>query len=219
MLHKYGRTLHLPQLPGVGSDDKIQNDLSILLNNPVVVTEKMDGENTTIHSGGCHPRSPDARYHPSRDWVKGFAAGISPQLSSDERIVGECLYARHSIAYDALASWFLGFAWIKDGVFQSWADTLSRFAELGVTPIINAAGTITTMGGSLMPAEVREAWLAASRQFVPLLKLQELLQPLHQNKLRKLLVQWLKHLLKLQLQWLLLLLNKLHKLLQKLLVH
>lgn len=47
------------------------------------------------------------------------------------------------------------------------------YAELGVTPIINAAGTITTMGGSLMPAEVREAWLAASRQFVPLLKLQE----------------------------------------------
>lgn len=47
------------------------------------------------------------------------------------------------------------------------------YAELGVTPIINAAGTITTMGGSLMPVEVREAWLAASRRFVPLLELQE----------------------------------------------
>ena len=135
MLRKYGRTLHLPQSPGVGSDDKVQHDLGVLVGTQVVVTEKMDGENTTIHSRGCHPRSPDARYHPSRDWAKGFAAGVSPQLSADERIVGEYLYARHSIAYDDLPSWYLGFAWIKGGVFKSWADTLERFEQLGVTSV------------------------------------------------------------------------------------
>ncbi|WP_162137080.1 hypothetical protein [Rhizobium sp. CF142] len=32
----------------------------------LLVTENMDGENTTIHRGGSHTRSPDNRYHPSR---------------------------------------------------------------------------------------------------------------------------------------------------------
>ena len=40
------------------------------------------------------------------------------------------------------------------------------YAELGVEPIINAAGTITTFGGSLMLPEVVEAIAAASRAFV-----------------------------------------------------
>lgn len=47
------------------------------------------------------------------------------------------------------------------------------YRALGVKPIINAAGTITTLGGSIMPAEVREAWNAASRSFVPLVELQD----------------------------------------------
>lgn len=59
-----------------------------------MITEKMDGENTTIFSGGCYPRSPDARHHPSRDWMKAFAAGFSPDLHEDERIVGEHLFAK-----------------------------------------------------------------------------------------------------------------------------
>ncbi|MEX0302290.1 MAG: RNA ligase family protein [Leisingera sp.] len=136
MLRKYGRTFHLPGSPGATSDDKIMQDLSALMAEPdVVITEKMDGENTTIHAGGCHPRSPDARYHPSRDWIKGFAAGISPALADGERIVGEYLYARHAIAYAALPSYFLGFSWILDGVIQSWDQTLERFEELGITSV------------------------------------------------------------------------------------
>lgn len=48
----------------------------------------------------------------------------------------------------------------------------SIYETLGVKPIINAAGTITTLGGSLMPAEVIAAWNAAAKQFVPLMELQ-----------------------------------------------
>ena len=47
------------------------------------------------------------------------------------------------------------------------------YAELGVETLINAAGTITTMGGSLMPPEVRAAWHSASLHFVDLIALQE----------------------------------------------
>jgi L-seryl-tRNA(Ser) seleniumtransferase len=40
------------------------------------------------------------------------------------------------------------------------------YEELGVEPIINAAGTLTTLGGSLLLPEVNDAMLAASRSFV-----------------------------------------------------
>ena len=136
MLKKYGRTFHLPESPGATSDDKIMSSVDELASaDEVVFTEKLDGENTTIHSQGCHPRSIDARHHPSRDWMKAFAAGISPQLDEDERIVGEYLFARHSIAYSALPTYFLGFAWIKAKRVQSWDATLSRFLELGITAV------------------------------------------------------------------------------------
>ncbi|MYM54975.1 RNA ligase family protein [Thalassovita mangrovi] len=134
-MKKYGRTFHLPISPGATSDDKIMSSLEGLNESDLVVTEKMDGENTTIHSGGSHARSPDSRYHPSRDWLKAFAAAVSPQLAENERIVGENLYARHSVAYDALPSYFLGFAWIIGDEIQPWDLTLLRFEELGITPV------------------------------------------------------------------------------------
>lgn len=135
-MRKYGRTYHLPTSPGVMSDDKILRDLSVLTAaTEVVFTEKMDGENTTIYQGGCHARSPDSGYHASRDWMKAFAAGISPSLAENERIVGEYLFARHSVAYDNLNSYFLGFAWIVDGTVKTWDSTVERFNILGIQPV------------------------------------------------------------------------------------
>ncbi|SHJ25990.1 hypothetical protein SAMN04488012_106158 [Palleronia salina] len=134
-MKKYGRTFHLPISPGATSDDKVMSSLDGLAVDDLVVTEKMDGENTTIHAAGTHARSPDSRYHPSRDWLKAFAAGISPQLAEGERIIGENPHARHSVAYDALPSYFLGFAWIIDDRVQAWDPTLARFEELGIHPV------------------------------------------------------------------------------------
>ena len=47
------------------------------------------------------------------------------------------------------------------------------FKELGVRPFLNAAGTYTTLTASLMPKEVSEAWLYASKSFVPLIDLHD----------------------------------------------
>lgn len=135
-MKKYGRTYHLPISPGATSDDKVMENIDALVAGDLVVTEKMDGENTTIHRHGAHARSPDSRYHPSRDWLKAFAAAISVQLSDDERVVGEYLFARHSVRYDRLPSYFLGFAWIVGDIVQSWDDTIARFAGLGITPVL-----------------------------------------------------------------------------------
>jgi L-seryl-tRNA(Ser) seleniumtransferase len=46
------------------------------------------------------------------------------------------------------------------------------YESLGVKHVINAAGTFTTLGGSLMPPEVVEAWLDAAQHFVDLVDLQ-----------------------------------------------
>jgi L-seryl-tRNA(Ser) seleniumtransferase len=46
------------------------------------------------------------------------------------------------------------------------------YRALGVRPLINAAGTYTTLTGSVVPLEVREAMSEASRYFVPLIDLQ-----------------------------------------------
>jgi len=49
-----------------------------LIGREVVVTEKMDGENTTMYCDNIHARSIDGRHHPSRDWVKMTVGEIHP---------------------------------------------------------------------------------------------------------------------------------------------
>src|SRR5436853_6183945 len=49
----------------------------------------------------------------------------------------------------------------------------SVYEALGVKHVINATGTVTNLGGSLMPPEVVAAWVDASRHFVNLIELQD----------------------------------------------
>src|SRR5205809_473295 len=45
--------------------------------------------------------------------------------------------------------------------------------KLGLRPVINGVGTVTILGGSIMPPEVVQAMAEASRHFVPLEELQQ----------------------------------------------
>ena len=45
---------------------------------------------------------------------------------------------------------------------------MNVYTELGIEPIINAAGTLTTLSGSIMPPEVTDAMAVASRVYVDL---------------------------------------------------
>ncbi|NRA89412.1 MAG: RNA ligase family protein, partial [Rhizobiales bacterium] len=56
-------------------------------------------------------------------------------LKPNEKIVGEYLFAQHSISYNNLPSYFLGFALIFNDEFQSWDDTQRRFLELGISSV------------------------------------------------------------------------------------
>jgi L-seryl-tRNA(Ser) seleniumtransferase len=64
-------------------------------------------------------------------------------------------------------------AWLSGSLRAAPAEPRDVYRELGLKPLINAAGTYTALGGSLMPPEVVEAMTSAARHFVPLLDLQE----------------------------------------------
>jgi hypothetical protein len=134
--HKYPRTYHLPFSPGATSDDKVLSSLAPWHGQEVVVTLKMDGENTSLYANGFHARSLDSRHHPSRDWVAQFHARFAHEIPSGWRICGENLYARHSLAYDDLPSYFLGFSvWDEHNHCLSWDDSLMVFQQLGIVPV------------------------------------------------------------------------------------
>lgn len=130
---KYPRTPHLPWSPGATSDDVFLADTHTFWECEVVVTEKMDGENTSMYTNYIHARSIDSKHHPSRTWVKAFHGSIAHAIPAGWRLCGENLYARHSIAYDNLPSYFVLFSvWDEHNRALSWDDTLQWAERLGM---------------------------------------------------------------------------------------
>jgi len=134
--HKYPHTPHLPFSRSRTGDDKVLTSVAHFLGKRIVVTKKMDGENTTLHPDGFHARSLDSRHHSSRDWVAAFRAQIAHGIPAGWRVCGENLFARHSIAYSDLPSYFMGFSvWNEANVSLGWNDSLAFFARLGIEPV------------------------------------------------------------------------------------
>lgn len=133
---KYPRTNHLPWSPGVNDDDRVLGSLSHFEGKRVIVTEKMDGENTTFYDDHIHARSIDSRGGEDRAWVKQFWATIAYEIPELWRICGENLWAEHSIHYDNLKSYFYGFSiWNEKNECLSWDETLEWFELFNITPV------------------------------------------------------------------------------------
>lgn len=132
---KYPRTAHVAWSPG-RSDDDIGLRAGELLTScdDVVVTLKLDGENTTVYPDGtCHARSLDSAAHPSRTRVRALAAQLGPQLPAGWRVCGENLQARHSIGYRGLTGVLYVFSvWDDTNTSLSWDDTARWCNRLGV---------------------------------------------------------------------------------------
>lgn len=77
---KYPRTFHLPWSRSKTDDDRILRDTSHFVGKEIVVTEKLDGENTSLYRDYMHARSIDSRDHPSRHWVKMLHGSIAHLL-------------------------------------------------------------------------------------------------------------------------------------------
>jgi len=132
---KYPRTRHLPWSPGYTKDD-VFGDTEHFEGKEVVVTLKMDGENTTMYRDHIHARSLDSRNHPSRNWVKQYWCSICGEIPDGWRICGENLYAKHSIKYSGLSTYFYGFSiWNSQNTCLSYNETLEWFTLLGIRPV------------------------------------------------------------------------------------
>jgi hypothetical protein len=81
-----------------------------LIGVPIVLTEKVDGSNTSLEADGCYARThAGAPTHKSFDMLKVLHAGLKWQLQNGMQYFGEWCYAKHSIEYNELPGYFLMF--------------------------------------------------------------------------------------------------------------
>lgn len=133
-LKKYPRTFHFKFSPGVQSDDKVIPNLSKFIGQEVVLTEKLDGENTTLASDCYYARSIDSVYNWTRAWVSRMHSVLKHDIPVGLKLVGENLFAEHSIRYENLNSYFYLFSIWEDVDGQEDKclpyDTICEYAAL-----------------------------------------------------------------------------------------
>jgi hypothetical protein len=120
-------------------DDRSMPDDSAFQGKDVVVTLKMDGENTTMYRDYIHARSLMYEPHPSRDWVKAIHGRVAHEIPEGWRVCGENLAAVHSIEYGGLEGYFLVFSvWNERNICLSWRETVewAQLLELPTVPLM-----------------------------------------------------------------------------------
>lgn len=130
---KYPRTYHCPWSEGIQSDDRIIPSMGPFHGQEVVVTEKLDGENSNLYHDYYHARAIDGRNHWSRSWIKQFHAQVAGNIPYNWRVCGENMYAKHSIKYEGLKTYFYCFSiWNEVGNCLSWDDTVEWASMIGL---------------------------------------------------------------------------------------
>jgi ATP-dependent RNA circularization protein (DNA/RNA ligase family) len=135
---KFPHTPHLIWLgEGIPRSDKVMTSTEVghFLAGEVVVEEKVDGSNLGIfvdtegrlraQSRGNYlaPGRSHAQWNPLWSWLAQREDTLQEGLAEDLMLFGEWCYARHSIAYDALPDWFLGFDVFDTRSRQFWSVT------------------------------------------------------------------------------------------------
>lgn len=136
---RYPRTRHLPWSPSRSDDDIALDTDTCFAGREVVVTEKLDGEATTIGADYVHARSLDSGYHPGRTWVRALQGRIGAELPAGWRVCGENLQARHAIEYRDLPDYFFVYSiWDERNCALSWDETTEWAAllDLPTVPVI-----------------------------------------------------------------------------------
>ena len=121
---KYGRTYHFSFSPGTTSDDRINYNYWTNIQNIIelIVTEKLDGENTCLNQFGVFARSHAApTIHPWAAYLKERWEMIKNDLGELE-VFGENLYAIHSIEYPNIEQHFYVFAVREGNQWLSWEE-------------------------------------------------------------------------------------------------
>ncbi len=137
---KYPRTLHVPWSENISDDDKRRNNMDPFKGKEVVITEKRDGDNSSVYwDGYFHARSINGNSHPSQDWLKNYIQSWYWELPEGWRVCGENLYATHSIYYNNLPNFFEVFSiWDDKNNCLSWDETKEwvRLLGLDLVPVL-----------------------------------------------------------------------------------
>jgi hypothetical protein len=148
---RFPHTPHLAWLaPGRPRDDKVLDsaEAAALLSGDVVVEEKLDGANVGISvatdgtiraqsrgrwlSPGDHPQ-----FGPLWPWIATRAEQLRSQLGHSLIVFGEWCFAVHSVQYDRLLNWCLGFDVLdrSDGSFWSSIRRNALLERLEIVPV------------------------------------------------------------------------------------
>jgi hypothetical protein len=142
---KAPRIYHLPWSEVMGADDKRIKHNNMFDGKDVIVTIKEDGSGISLYNDGSfHSRSlTSSRQHESNDYLHSWWAN---KLYSNEyllihnkwpnlRLVGENMYATHTIEYTNLEDVFLLHSAWNGTTCLSWEDTLNICFLLNITPV------------------------------------------------------------------------------------
>lgn len=128
--YKHPSISHLPWSKSVQVDDTKVLTCKQLEGKDVVVTLKMDGESASVYRDYYHARSIDGRHHISRSWIKQFQQQIAHIIPQGWRICGENMYAKHSIHYHNLDTYFYVHSiWNEKNVCLAWKDIIDFCAR------------------------------------------------------------------------------------------
>lgn len=132
---KYPRTYHFPFSEGACNDDKVASGFDRLVGVPIVITEKLDGENSCLNRSGVFSRShTSTTQNPWAGYLWEKWNLLQHQLDVLE-VFGESLYAVHSIEYTALEAYFYTFGMREQGQWLAWEEVEIR-AELLEIPMV-----------------------------------------------------------------------------------
>jgi hypothetical protein len=132
---KYPRTYHFPFSPGTTSDDRIAKSFDKILTEEIVITEKLDGENTCLNKSGVFSRSHTSpTRHPWANYMWDYWQNLRQGLG-DLEIFGESLYAVHSIEYTGLNEYFYVFAIREGSQWLAWEQVV-EYAEILQFPTV-----------------------------------------------------------------------------------
>ncbi len=148
---KYPSTPHLALLEGLSvRDDKVLSDFEKkqFLQHKIIVEEKIDGANLGIsfdpagnmlfQNRGSLLQVPfSGQWKKLTNWTGNRLNNLFDQLSDRYILFGEWCYAKHSISYENLPDWFLGFDIFdkKESKFFSCKRRDQVFNATGISPV------------------------------------------------------------------------------------
>lgn len=139
-MSKYNRTYHLNWSPGATSDDKISDDISNLIGTEIVITEKLDGENSGMVNDGVFARS-HATFTTS-NWSREVRQlhdiKVRGNLDDDVYLFGENMEGIHSIEYTDLKSYFYLFGVRDNNIWIPWeqVEEYAYLLDLETVPVL-----------------------------------------------------------------------------------